>query len=171
MRIPIIASLTLLLGACTGGSEQTTGSDQAPPAASLAVDLSGHGIPFSIEMGDAATLGVDTPTVVWSEESGQLSIWAGDRFSIIVTEEPGDIARLKADLARDPLRTSTIVEEQPDGLIWRSTFPDEDIVFLHFYRVVEAEGRTFIVQDDDRGRFSEADVRRMAGSVRTKQPV
>ncbi len=102
---------------------------------------------------------------------GQLELHAGERFSILVTEESGDIARLKADLERDQLRTSAIIEEQPDRLIWRSTFPDEDIVFVHFYRVIQVDGRSFVVQDDDRSRFSEADVSRMVAAVRTQQPV
>ena len=171
MRATILLLSALLLAACNGGGEAEATSEQSPAATSLAIDLSGHDIPFSIELGDAATLGVDSPMVRWNEESGQLTVQAGERFSILITEEPGDIARLKADLERDPLRTSTIIEEQPDRVVWRSVFPDEEIVFVHFYRIVEAGGRAFIVQDDDRGRYSEADVARMIGSVRTNQPV
>jgi hypothetical protein len=171
MRATILFTIALSLAACTGGGEAEATAEQSPAATSLAVDLAGHDIPLSIELGDPATLGVDSATVRWSEESGQLSVLAGERFSILVTEEPGDIARLKADLARDQLRTSTIIEEQPDRIVWRSVFPDVEIVFVHFYRIVEADGRTFIVQDDDRGRYGEADVARMMGSVRTRQPV
>jgi hypothetical protein len=162
--------LAVLLAACGAPPAEDHGAEPIPPA-SLALDLSGFDVPFSLELGDAATLGVDSPTVRWNEEFGHLSVQAGDRFSILITEEPGDIARMKADLDRDQLRTNSIVEEQPDRIIWRSAFPDEDIVFVHFYRIVEADGRTFIVQDDDRGRFSEADAARMMGSVRVKQPV
>ncbi|MBK9146783.1 MAG: hypothetical protein IPM12_03065 [Flavobacteriales bacterium] len=162
--------LAVLLAACGAPPAEDQGAALIPPA-SLALDLSGFDVPFSLELGDAATLGVDSPTVRWNEEFGHLSVQAGDRFSILITEEPGDLARMKADLDRDQLRTNSIVEEQPDRIIWRSAFPDEDIVFVHFYRIVEADGRTFIVQDDDRGRFSEADAARMMGSVRVKQPV
>lgn len=170
MRATILFSSALLLAACSGGDAAEATTEQSPTATSLAVDLTGHDIPFSIELGDAATLGVDSPTVRWNEEFGHLSVQAGDRFSILITEEPGDIARMKADLGRDPLRTNSVVEEQPDRLIWRSTFPDEDIVFVHFYRVIQVDGRSFVVQDDDRGRYNEADVTRMANAVRVKQP-
>ncbi|HRD52014.1 MAG TPA: hypothetical protein PKY96_05135 [Flavobacteriales bacterium] len=171
MRATIILFSALLLAACNSGGEAEATAEQSSTATSLAVDLSGHNIPFSIELGDANTLGVDSPTVRWNEEFGHLSVQAGERFSILITEEPGDIARMKADLNRDPLRTNSVVEEQPDRIIWRSAFPDEDIVFVHFYRVVQVDGRTFVVQDDDRGRFNEADAARMMNSVRTKQPV
>ncbi|MBK7944568.1 MAG: hypothetical protein IPJ85_04335 [Flavobacteriales bacterium] len=171
MRATILFSFAMLLAACNGGGAAEATSEQTPTVTSLAVDLTGHDIPFSIELGDAATLGVDSPTVRWNEEFGHLSVQAGERFSILITEEPGDIARMKADLNRDQLRTNSIVEEHPDRIIWRSAFPDEDIVFVHFYRVVEVDGRSFVVQDDDRGRFNEADATHMMNSVRTKQPV
>ncbi|MBK8225855.1 MAG: hypothetical protein IPK70_01605 [Flavobacteriales bacterium] len=170
MRATLALLLSALLIACgQQATEPASSTEQVAP--SLAVDLAGHGFPLTVELGDAATLGVDSPSVRWNEDMGQLELRAGERFSILITEEPGDIARLKADLERDQLRTSAIIEEQPDRLIWRSTFPDEDIVFVHFYRIVQAGDRAFVVQDDDRGRFSEADVSRMAAAVRTQQPV
>ncbi|MFN3875764.1 MAG: hypothetical protein ACK4L7_07630 [Flavobacteriales bacterium] len=170
MRAVSIAAFTLL-AACGGQADQAPDPGQHPTAVGMAVDLSGHDVPIIIGLGDAAALGVDSAEVRWSEESGQLMVRAGDRFGLLITEEPGDIARLKADLERDQLRTSTIIEERPDRLVWRSAFPDEDLVFVHFYRIVQADGRTFIVQDDDHGRYSEADVARMIGSVRPKQPM
>jgi hypothetical protein len=170
MRAILSLIMSFLLIACgQQATEETLSTEQVVP--SLAVDLVGHGFPFTVELGDAAALGVDSPMVRWNEDMGQLELRAGERFSILITEEQGDIARLKADLERDQLRTSAIIEEQPDRLIWRSAFPDEDIVFVHFYRIVQADDRSFVVQDDDRSRFSEADVARMAAAVRTKQPV
>lgn len=158
--------------ACGGGTDsgQDAVSDSTP-AASLALDLHGFDLPLTVEFGDPATLGVDSPSVRLNEDMGQLEVQAGDRFSILITEEPGDITRLKADLERDQLRTSIIIEEQPDRLVWRSSFPDEEIVFVHFYLVLQVDGRTFVAQDDDRGRYNETDIARMIGSVRIKQPV
>jgi len=170
MRAAIISAFTILVS-CGNPSTDSTIKEQVPAPTSLAVDLAGSGFPLTVELGDAATLGVDSAQVKWNEEAGQLEVRAGERFGILITEEPGDIPRLKADLQRDQLRTSTIIEEKNDRLIWRSAFPDEEIVFVHFYRVVEADGRMFVVQDDDHGRYSEADVSRMAGAVRTQQPV
>lgn len=172
MKSALSFVLALSLQACGGGADPGQDSVMdAPPSASLAVDLHGFDLPLTVEFGDPATLGVDSPSVRMNEDMGQLEVQAGDRFSILITEEPGDIARLKADLERDPLRTSAIIEEQPDRLVWRSSFPDEEIVFVHFYRVLEVDGRTFVAQDDDRGRYNEADIARMIGSVRIKQPV
>lgn len=170
MRNAIALSAGIAFSACGGGPEQVPQPPEAAaPASGTAIDLAGHGFPLAIAL-DPPAQPADSPAVRWNEETGQLSIRTGDRFGILITEEPGDIARLKADLDRDMLRTSTIIEEQPDRLVWRSAFPGEDLVFVHFYRVIQAEGRTFVVQDDDHGRFSEADIRRMVQAVRAKEP-
>jgi hypothetical protein len=63
------------------------------------------------------------------------------------------------------LRKHTILEETPDKVIFRSQFPDEDLVFIHFYQVIPIGDRTFVVEDAAEGRFNEADIKRMAGSV------
>lgn len=170
MRAALICAFAILIS-CGDPSPDVDLQNQMTAPTSLAVDLDGSGFPLTVELGDPTTFGVDSAQVKWNEEAGQLEVRAGDRFGILITEEPGDLARLKADLQRDQLRTSTIVEEKPDRMVWRSTFPDEEIVFVHFYRVVEADGRMFVVQDDDHGRYSEADVYRMVDAVRTKQPV
>ena len=128
-----------------------------------------HDMPLEVDLGDRATLGVDSASVAWNEEFGELRVNAGERFAISVSEEPGDIARLKADLERDMLRKHTVLEETPDQVVYRSQFPDEDLVFVHFYRVITVGDRTFVVQDAAEGRFNEADVKRMVASVRLMQ--
>lgn len=170
MRTLIIATLALAFAACGEHEPAQTDSNDAPPV-SLSVDLRGHDFPMTVELGDPNTLGVDSPAVRWNEELGVLEVKAGERFAIVLTEEPGDLASVKASLDRDLLATNEIITESPDRLVWRSRFPDESIVFVHFCRVVEADGRSFVVRDDGKGRFSEADVARMVDAVRTQQPV
>ena len=43
-------------------------------------------------------------------------------------------------------------------------------MFIHFYQVVRAGDRQFVVQDVDGLRFNEADVRTMARSIVVKPP-
>ena len=64
------------------------------------------------------------------------------------------------------LRKHTVLEETPEKVVYRSQFPDEDIVFIHFYRLVPVGDRTFVVRDAAEGRFNEADVQRMVAAVR-----
>ena len=94
---------------------------------------------------------------------------AGEHFGLLITEEPGDLARLKADLDRDMLRKHTVIEETAEKLVYRSEFPDDAGTYIHFYRSVQVGDRTFVVTDADQVRFNEADVKRMAASIKTKE--
>lgn len=175
MKYLFVACAVLLLAACGDGKKDAAGrlaaihDSIAAVKAERTIDLSAYDAPLLVDLGDLATLGVDSASVKWNEEFGQLEVSAGDHFGLIITEEPADIARLKADLDRDMLRRNTVIEEGPDHLVFRSQFPDADLVFIHFYRVLRTEGREFIVRDADQGRFNEADVTRMAAAVRVKE--
>jgi len=173
MRTPIMLLLAAALAACGDGKQEAAEAmaAQDSTATVLSVDLAAQDMPLFVELGDAATLGVDAPAVKWNEEMGRVEVSAGEHFSITIMEEVADIARLKSDLDRDMLQKHTVMEEAADKLIYRSQFPDDALVFVHFYQVVQAQGRSFIVQDNSSGRFSEADIARMAKAVRTERPV
>jgi hypothetical protein len=166
--------LLLVLAACGDGkkeaAEQLAAQDTVT-VASTVLDLARYDVPFALDLGDMATLGVDSAQVKWNEEFGWLEVRAGEHFAVTIAEEPGDLARLKADLDRSTLQTHSITKESPDLIVYRSQFPDEDLVFVHYYQVVRADGRTFVVQDAQGGRFNEADVERMSAAVRTKPAV
>ncbi len=136
----------------------------APPT--YVIDLMAHDLPLSVDLGDRTTLGSDSAAVVWNEEFGHLAVNAGEHFAITVSEAPGDISRLKADLERDMLQKHTVIEETPDKLVYRSQFPDADLVFVHFHQVITVGDRTFVVEDASEGRFNEADIKRMAVAVK-----
>lgn len=165
----------LLLTACGDGkkeaAEQLAAQDTLAAKAGHVLDLSKFDTPLLVDLGDLATLRVDSPTVKWNEEFGRLEVSAGEHFGLIIIEEPADLARLKATLEQDMLQKNTVLEETPDKLVYRSQFPDDQLVFIHFQRVVQVGDRTFVVRDADQGRFNEADVTRMAASVQPKVAV
>jgi hypothetical protein len=171
----LVPILPLFLLACGDGkkeaAEQLAAQDTLAVKTGHVVDLTKFDTPITVDLGDLATLGVDTPTVKWNEEFGRLEVSAGEHFGLAITEEPADMARWKADLERDMLQKNTVMEEAPDKLVYRSQFPDDAGVFIHFYRVVTVGGRTFVIRDADQGRFNEADVARMVASVHPKEAV
>ena len=168
---PIV--LALVVSSCSDGKKEAAEAmaAQATAAPVITVDLSAQDMPLFVELGDASTLGVDSPTVLWNEEMGRVEVSAGEHFGITIREDAADLARVKADLDRDMLQKHALLEEGAGKLVYRSQFPDEDLVFIHFYQVLEAEGRTFIVQDDPNGRFNEADITRMSNAVKAQKPV
>ena len=174
MRTILILSGMITLLACGDGKQeaaQALAAADTTVSTSLSVDLNPQDMPLFVELGSAALLGIDTPTVMWNEEMGRMEVDGGEHFGIVITEEPGDLPRLKADLERDMLQKHTVIEEGTDRLVYRSQFPDDKLIFIHFYQVVQAGDRTFTVQDNEKGRFNETDVARMAKAVRTQRPV
>ncbi|HEY0978000.1 MAG TPA: hypothetical protein VGE21_11080 [Flavobacteriales bacterium] len=167
----------LMLAACGDGKKEAAErlAQEADSLAQLstAIDLEPHGFPLELQAPDAQTLMGAEPAVVFNENTGKLEIRAGDRFALTVVEEPGDMARLKADLDREQVRRNTVTSETPELLIYQSEFPDDpSLVFLHFYRIVQAGGRTFVVEDLQEGKpFNAQDIERMTPAVRAKQPV
>jgi len=166
--------LPLLMTSCGDGKKEAAeqmADTTAVAQPSYVIDLMAHDLPLTVDLGDRSTLGSDTAAVIWNEEFGHLVVNAGEHFTITISEAPGDIPRLKADLERDMLQKHTVIEETPEKLVYRSQFPDEDLVFVHFRVVVAVGDRTFVVEEATDGRFNEADVKRMAGAVKANSAI
>lgn len=174
MRSLLLLTLPFLLASCgadnSGTTQEQVAADSTVVVPGTVVDLAAFDVPLVVDLGDLATLGVDTPEVRWNEEFGHLEVNAGEHFGLTITEEPADLARLKADLDRDMLRKHTVMEETPEKLVYRSQFPDEDLVFIHFYQVLRVGDRAFVIEDRAEGRFNEADIARMGMAVHVNQP-
>jgi hypothetical protein len=166
-----LATAALILASCGDGR-----SDAAKQMAAVAdsarkasqVDLADHHLPLVLRM----PAGLPAPSLVWKDEVGKLEVRAGDHFALEISEAPGGMDRLKADLDRDLLKKNTILSETPDLLIYRSEFPDDTtLVFHHFRRVITVEGRTFVVEDREDGTaFSLAETEQMAKAVQPREP-
>ncbi len=173
MKHLLFLSAVALFTACGDGkkeaAEQQLAADTTATVGTT-VDLSTFDMPFALELGDLATLGADSAQVRWNEEFGWLEVRAGEGFAVTIAEEPADLVRLMADLERDMLQKHTVISETPELVVYRSQFPDEDLVFVHFYRIIHVNDRTFVMQDAPGGRYNEADVARMSSSVRVQQP-
>ena len=171
---------TMLLMACGDGKADAARklAEAQARADSLAavvqpylLDLQAFDLPLVVSLPEKLTPDQDSSygKAIWNEEFGQLRVKGGDHFGLTITEDQGNILRLKADLERDMLRKHTLLQEAPDLLIYRSQFPDEDLVFIHFYRVITVGDRSFVVEDMADGRYNEADVARMSQAVKTAQ--
>lgn len=164
----LVLSLSIGMLSCGDAppAEQPAAAEAAWPAEGWAlVDLSTEGLPLEVHVPTEAVTGQEY-LVAWNDEFGRTEVTAGDHFSITISEEPGDIARLKSDLQRDFLQTHEMITDTTGLLVYRSKFPDEDLVFIHFYQMIEANGRQFVVQDAEMGRFNEADVEKMVRAVK-----
>lgn len=173
LTIPVFA-LALLAG-CGGGAEQasdpTQATDSSAAAAIPPIDLATYDLPLLLTPLDKQYTDGQEPAIVWKDETGTLEVKAGSHFGLVITEEPGDIPRLKASLDRDLLQKNTLLSETPEGLTYRSEFPDDPtLVFMHFYQVVKAGDRTFVVQDLEGQAFNQQDIDRMMAAISPKPP-
>jgi hypothetical protein len=164
-----IASLALLAACGEGGSPSAdTPSGDSTAATTAAspnvLDLSQFDMPLLVNVPEKGT----TPVAVMNEEIGQVEVRAGDHFGVAIKETPPDFPRLKADLERDMLLKNTIVQETPELLVYRSEYPNEAGVFMHFMQVVKSGARTFVVEDLQNGRFNETDAKEMVAAVMPK---
>lgn len=166
-----------LLAACGDGKAdaarklaeaQAQADAEATTVEPYLLDLQAFDMPLVVSLPEMLTPDVDSTygKAIWNEEFGQLRVKAGDHFGLTITEDEGNILRLKADLERDMLRKHTVLDDTHDHVVYRSQFPDEDLVFIHFYKVLKVDGRTFVIEDMVEGRYNEADIARMLEAVR-----
>ena len=174
MKHLIPALVLMLITACGDAPPATEAipeTDSPSPSVAPTIDLSSHDLPLMLTPPDKQLTGGQEPTIVWKDETGTLEVRAGDHFGLMIREEPGDIARLKATLERDPLKNNAVLRETPDLLIYRSEFPDDpSLVFMHYCQVVHTGDRTFVVQDVDDGTFNQQDIERMMAAISPKPP-
>lgn len=136
-----------------------------------ATDLGPFDLPLMVRIPPAQATGGAVSELGWKEEEGWFGVRAGEHFALRITEEPGDVGRLKSDLDRDLVRKTTVLNETPDLLVYQSIFPDDPtLVFVHFYRVLRVGDREFVVESAPEGRFNAADVERMRNAVNVKEP-
>lgn len=175
MKYSIILVTLALLASCGDGKAdaarklaEAQAEAEAAAVEPYLLDLQAFDMPLVVSLPEMLTPDEDSTygKAVWNEEFGQLRVKAGDHFGLTITEDEGNIPRSKADLERDMLRKHSILEESPEHIVYRSQFPDEDLVFIHFYQVITVEGRSFVVEDMAEGRYNEADVARMTKAVR-----
>lgn len=168
MRKLLVAVPFVMLSAC--GHEAGSEGDP-PPADSLsqvaqAIDLSNYDLPLQVILPNAQASGGAKAVVGWNEEEGWFGVKVGEHFSLHITEGPGDLPRLKRDLENDLVRKHALLIDKPDLVVYRSEFPDDPtLVQLHFYQVIMAGDRSFVVESDPEGRFDQTDVERMSEAV------
>ncbi|HNI05099.1 MAG TPA: hypothetical protein PL010_10715 [Flavobacteriales bacterium] len=171
MKNTVLLSGMVLFFACSSGPTEEQETRVADTTTVAHIDLTSYGLPLLLTPPDKQLTAGAEPSIIWKDETGTLTVEAGERFGLEIREEPGDMPRLKATLERDLLRKNTIIRETPELLVWRSEFPDDpDLVSIHFYRILAADGRTFTVQDSDGPAYSEQDVDRMSAAISTRSP-
>ena len=162
--------LTLIFFACNGGAEQPaeeeTSTDLVADDRSMMqrMDLSEHGFPFSIWVPGKELANMD-PVSAFDDSFMQVIIQAGKRFQMVIRQEQSGMDRLKMALDHDILREHEMLTDEPHLLIYKSTYPDDETAFIHFYYVFEVNGEPYVAEDVKEAEFNEANIQKMLDAL------
>ena len=100
---------------------------------------------------------------------GATELRIGENFQISVEEGEGDIAMLKNDIDIDDVyQLQKYVVDQPDLLFWESKIPIMPTSNFHFYSIIQAGGKSYIVKDIEAGiAYSEELVKEMVEAAKS----
>lgn len=162
MRSLLYCILFLSLFSCDQNTTDPKDDENANKG-KVELDLTQYGIEASIFVPDTTKL----PASLEAKDYGELNIHLGDKyhFSFI---EGGDMNLKKSDLESDLLFVSTILEENPNMIIYKSDLPDGSVTYHHFYAIINVNGIDFEVSDMNMGEsLSEENIRRMVDILNT----
>lgn len=164
----LIVPLIVLLAGCDGPEEENSnkavGSVNADHEMMQRLDLSEHGMPFSLWV-PGKELSNAEPISEFDDSFMHVTVLAGKRFQLIIRQEPVGIDRLKIALENDILREHQYLTDEPHLLIYKSTYPDQEMEYVHFYYAFEVNGESYVAEDVKEGEFNEANIRTMLGSL------
>ena len=130
----------------------------------MEVDLTPHGFPISIMIPDS-TKGIAN---IEAKSWGGVEIIVGKTFQIMIKEEAGDVDLRKSDIkANEVSQLKRYIKEEPTLLFYETAIPGAEQSEYHFYSVVKAGDRTFVVEDIPGEVFGEKDVERMIESSKS----
>lgn len=165
LLLPILA----LMFACGGTSEEVYNEDEGPVEDShhgqQLLDLSEHGYPFSLWVPTQEVSGA-APLATFDDSFMHVKLVAGKRFQMLVRQEPPGLERLKMALKNDPIRIHETIEEAPHMLIYKTSFPDQEVAFVHFYYAFEVNGEPYIAEDVKEAELNEADIDKMIEALK-----
>ena len=162
--------LTLVFFACNSGNEEQVveeiSTDQAADDRSMMqrMDLSEHGFPFSIWVPGKELSNMD-PVSTFDDSFMHVQVASGKRFQMLIRQEQGAMDQLKSALDNDILREHEYLTEEPHLLIYRSSYPDQETSFIHFYFVFEVNGEPYVAEDVKEVDLNEADIQKMLDSL------
>jgi len=154
--LSLVVSAVIVL--CSCGGETTV---EKPQAGMMELDLTPQGLPISITIPDSSKGKMD----ITVKSSGATEIKVGKTFAISISEGEGDITLMKSDIAgNDVNKFKRYVVDEPTSILWESAITDASE--FHFYTVVKAGEKSYLVEDIKGEMFSEEATKKMLESAK-----
>ena len=166
MKYLIFPMILLMVGcgANEGASNEDAGSASSDHTMMQRLDLSEHGMPFSLWV-PGKELSNAEPMAEFNDSFMHVNVMAGKRFQLIIRQEPAGMERLKMALENDILREHQYLTDEPHLLVYKSTYPDQEKAYYHFYYAFEVNGEPYVAEDVKEGEFNDASIQAMLESL------
>lgn len=104
-------------------------------------------------------------------ENGEVEVTIGKNFQLKVSQEDGDIALVKSDIAGDNVfKLQQYIVDEPNLIFWETKAPDMSNSIFHFYAVININGLDYVVSDIRNGaQLNKAAVEAMVNAAKTLQ--
>ena len=153
LTIPTVA----MLYSCGGPKTD----DKPKMAGMMDLDLSAQGLPLTITVPDSSKGKLEMVVQSW----GATEIKVGKNFEVSISESEGDIALAKSDIAgNDVNKFKRYLVDEPTAILWESQITDPE---FHFYTIVKAGDKTYVIEDIKGDMFSESDTKIMVESAKS----
>ena len=158
----IILSIAVVAGLCfmgCGGSKTDETTSSIPGM--MEIEISINDTPLSIMVPDSSKEKLSIVKQSW----GATEIKAGTHFQISISEDQGDIALKKSDVAdNDVNKFKRYIKDEPTLLSWESEITEPE---FHFYTVQKIGAASYLIEDIKEEHFSEADIQQMIDAAKT----
>ena len=164
-----IATASLLAVAGCGNGTADGNANADVPQGMVAADLSAQGLAILVNAPDSSS----GPLEIMENAQGGADVKVGKNFQMTITEGAGDMTMMKSDITSDAVRKFIkYVAEEPSALVWEWQIEGMEPEF-HFYAIIKAGDKSFVVRDVEGEIFSEkaaTDMLNAAKSIRLKAP-
>lgn len=155
----LLAAPAILFFASCGGSKKDDTTTSMPGM--MEVQLKINGNPLSIMVPDSTKGKMEMVEQSW----GATEIKVGKEFQISISENEGDVALMKSDIAgNDVNKFKRFLKDEPTLLFWESAITEPE---FHFYTVVKPGKVSYLIEDIKEEHFNEKAVQTMIDAAKS----
>jgi hypothetical protein len=130
-------------------------------------DLSPYGYNLEIYIPDSLQGIPNARLTDW----GAIILTVGNDYGVEITYGDGDLSLLKEDLNLSDVFKSTILKEEPEGIIYKQEIPDANIVKYHFMVVKNFGADVYEIKDFMEQDYTKVAIEKMFEAAKTLKKI
>ena len=160
-----VAPITLFFASC-GGSKS---DEEVILPGMMKVQFAVAGDTLSMIVPDSSKSKVEIIEQSW----GATEIKGSNEFQISIEQGDGDITLAKSDIDGDDVfKLQRYIIDEPNLIFWESKIPAMPNSNFHFYTVIQANNKNYIIKDIENGdAYNEQHVQTMVDATKTLKAI